>query len=862
MSIKDLVRRIRCCKTLAEERALIATECANIRTGFREDPNSDRRRNVTKLLFIHILGHATNFGQIECLKLVASDKFSDKRIGYLGLSLLLNENMEILMLVTNSIKLDLSHPNHYVSSLALTALANIGTLEMFQSLDTEIQYLLQVSNPLIKKKAALCMKRYILKLNTPPSIIHDDVTLYIHMVPKLILDQNHGVVSSGCVLLTALLDRYPDYPEWSSNVPVLIERMYKLIGPPGTNGPVYGDCSIGGIPDPFLQSKILRLLCRLSAFKLQPHVQRELNNLLAQIATQQDTKNNKVLTYNPGVSVQYACVECIFACPVEKGLRLLASNIIKRFLESPDNNLKCVALNILQKIVKSDTTTAQRHINYIVHCLLNPDIYIRKVALNVSFLLTNQENVLPMVKHFSNILLTSNDSLKRDAAMKISHALTAFYTPPIYQLEMYIKLLSLTGSSAPNEILSKLCDLIRKNPDITDKAISQLFVAARSNINQLLLVNACLWSLSECVTDGKEGWSSRLDSVLSRGIMPNKYPHATTKNNNSNDSTNILDSMDPFSQSELDILSTVGNANDNNGNNDNGDENTEKFELPIHEVISFLIHLSERVLSGVGTDNGEYLLNCLCKLSLKYPEHLTIFREIISKFRNFENIELQQRACEFYLILGILDGDTAVPCSTDFVFTGNDPTIGINNDEYSIGDIISSPNTKPLGTNLMNAHANFELNYPFTTDTNLTMGINLLELDFLKPIPQNESTFNLPDKRGEKMVAECKTDFLKPNISNLVMDDPFTSVAEEAFSKKSNDIKIESDSLFYPTKSPSYSARDDNLKIDIEPSFYSTAIPAHTATDTSTTDHMRQLDLIKDELSQVDAFADLSLDKR
>ena len=51
---------------------------------------------------------------MECLKLIAGGKFPEKRIGYLGLMLLLTEEAEVLMLVTNSLKVDLNHQNQYV----------------------------------------------------------------------------------------------------------------------------------------------------------------------------------------------------------------------------------------------------------------------------------------------------------------------------------------------------------------------------------------------------------------------------------------------------------------------------------------------------------------------------------------------------------------------------------------------------------------------------------------------------------------------------------------------------------------------------------------------------------------------------
>jgi hypothetical protein len=105
-TVKQFIRNVRAAKTIADERAVIQKESAAIRASFREETHDHnvRRNNVAKLLYLFTLGERTHFGQIECLKLLASPRFADKRLGHLATSLLLDENQEVLTLVTNSLK--------------------------------------------------------------------------------------------------------------------------------------------------------------------------------------------------------------------------------------------------------------------------------------------------------------------------------------------------------------------------------------------------------------------------------------------------------------------------------------------------------------------------------------------------------------------------------------------------------------------------------------------------------------------------------------------------------------------------------------------------------------------------------------
>ena len=102
--LRDIIKTIRGCKTANDEREVVTGECAEIRTSFRKEEKEFRPRNIAKLMYFNMMGYPTHFGQVECMKLIAEGNYADKRIGYLGLTTLLDENQDVLMLVTNSLK--------------------------------------------------------------------------------------------------------------------------------------------------------------------------------------------------------------------------------------------------------------------------------------------------------------------------------------------------------------------------------------------------------------------------------------------------------------------------------------------------------------------------------------------------------------------------------------------------------------------------------------------------------------------------------------------------------------------------------------------------------------------------------------
>ena len=95
-----------------------------------------------QLLYIYILGWNVDFGHLEAVSLISANKYSEKQIGYLAVTLFLNENHNLLHLVVNSIKKDLMDNNELFNCLALHAIANVGGREMGEALNEDVHRLL------------------------------------------------------------------------------------------------------------------------------------------------------------------------------------------------------------------------------------------------------------------------------------------------------------------------------------------------------------------------------------------------------------------------------------------------------------------------------------------------------------------------------------------------------------------------------------------------------------------------------------------------------------------------------------------------------------------------------------------------
>lgn len=477
---RELIRQVRECKTAAEERAVIARSSAEIRTALKDPEDPYRHRHVAKLMFMHMLGYPTHFGQMECVKLIATNSYPQKRIGYLALMLLLDERQEVTMLVTNSLKQDLEHGNQYIVGLALCALGNVCSAEMARDLYPEVRRLTAASSSYVKKKAALCADRVVHKL---PELAPE----FVESALKLLTGRAHGVLLTACTLALSLCQLDSGcIPHMRAAVPDLVRILGNLAG-----GGRSSEHDVGGVADPFLQVKVLKLMAVLG--KGDAEASDRMGDVLAQVAT--STSGGR----SAGNAVLYECVRTIMSIESIGGQRVLAVNVLGKFLASRDNNIRYVALNTLAQVVAADPAAVMRHRDTIAGCVRDADASIRRRALELVCALVNEESVETLGPELLEYLVVCDDEFKADLADRLCSLVQKFAPNMQWQVDLVVDVLVQAGRFIADEAVRAFLAEVSKHPDVQAYATRALYRALFDNLDSASpgLATAAVWCIGE-----------------------------------------------------------------------------------------------------------------------------------------------------------------------------------------------------------------------------------------------------------------------------------------------------------------------------------------------------------------------------
>jgi AP-2 complex subunit alpha len=426
-----------------------------------------------------MLGYDIDFGHIEAVNLLSSNVYSEKHMGYLACTLLLNENHELVTLITNSIKRDLTQKDPNVQCLALTATANIGGKEQAESLAQDVQKLLVSGDTklLVRKKAALCLLRLYRKY---PEILPADA--WSSRVISLLGSKDLGVITSVMGLVLGMIQNEPE--AYNEAVQKVVRLLVKLI----LNKDFNSNYLYYSVPAPWLQVKLLQLLQYYPIPQdeaVNSHVTQVLNRVMATAERTKSIGHKSVSKTNAAHAVLFEALNVAIHYDNDKNLLVNATQILKRYLQERDTNLRYLALDTLSRMAYSAheevIINIRKNQDTILLAMKDPDISIRRRALDLLYSMCNRANAAEIVGELLNYLPLSDYAIREELVLKIAILAEKFAVDLSWYVDVILNLISQAGDFVSDDIWHRVIQIVtNKGEELQKYTASTVHIAVSS----------------------------------------------------------------------------------------------------------------------------------------------------------------------------------------------------------------------------------------------------------------------------------------------------------------------------------------------------------------------------------------------
>ncbi|KAK5118127.1 hypothetical protein LTR62_004174 [Meristemomyces frigidus] len=444
-------------RELEEKR--INKELANIRQKFKGGnlTGYDKKKYVCKLLYIYILGWNVDFGHLEAVNLISANKYSEKQIGYLAVTLFLHEGSELLHLVVNSIRKDLADHNELNNCLALHAIANVGSKEMGEALCADVHRLLisPTSKPFVKKKAALTMLRLYRKV---PSIVQPE---WNERIIAIMDDPDMGVALSVTSLVMALAQDDPETYKGAYTKAAV--RLRKIV----VDHEYMGDYVYYKVPCPWLQVKLLRLMQYFSPSE-DSHVRQLMRDSLQAVLDNAMEMPKNVQQNNAQNAVLFEAINLIIHLDTEHDLMVQISSKLGKFIGSRETNVRYLGLEAMTHLaVRAETLDPiKKHQDIIIGSLRDRDITVRRQGLDLLYSMCDNTNSEKIVHELLKYLQTADYAIREEMVLKIAILTEKYATDVKWYVDISMRLIAMAGDHVSDEVWQRIIQIVTNNDEL------------------------------------------------------------------------------------------------------------------------------------------------------------------------------------------------------------------------------------------------------------------------------------------------------------------------------------------------------------------------------------------------------------
>ncbi|KAK4052156.1 hypothetical protein OIV83_002451 [Microbotryomycetes sp. JL201] len=466
--LTQYIADLRACRVRELEEKRINKEMAHIRQKFKEGNLDGRQKKkyISKIIFTAILGYNVDIGHMEAVNLITSQKYSEKQIGYLALTLLMHENSDIVRLVVNSIRKDLDDMNEQVNCLALHAIANVGGAEMAEALAGDVHRLLisPTSRSFVKKKAALTLLRLYRK---HPDVI--PVTEWALRIVSILDDKNVGVVLAVCSLVIALAQDHLE--TYSICYQKAVSRLERIV----VDNEFPSDYLYYKVPVPWLQVKLLRLLQYYPPSEDET-IRVMLNSVLEKILQDSAETPKNAQHNNAQKSVLFEAINLAIHLDSESTLVHYAAHQLGRFINAKETNVRYLGLDTMAHLAaRSESLEAIKiHQDVIIQSLRDRDISVRRRGLDLLYSMCDVTNAKTIVAELLRYLTVSDFTLREEMALKIAILTEKFSVEYEWYVDTILKLISLAGDHVSEEVWFRVIQIVTNTEELQEYAARKI----------------------------------------------------------------------------------------------------------------------------------------------------------------------------------------------------------------------------------------------------------------------------------------------------------------------------------------------------------------------------------------------------
>ncbi|XVF05257.1 hypothetical protein REPUB_Repub05bG0156000 [Reevesia pubescens] len=458
---------VRNCQNKEQERLRVDKELGNIRTRFKNEKGLspyEKKKYVWKMLYVYMLGYDVDFGHMEAVSLISAPKYPEKQVGYIVTSCLLNENHDFLRLAINTVRSDIIGRNETFQCLALTMVGNIGGREFAESLAPDVQKLLLSSScrPLVRKKAALCLLRLYRK---NPDVVNVDG--WADQMAQLLDERDLGVLTSSMSLLVALVSNNHD-AYWTC-----LPKCVKILERLARNQDVPQEYTYYGIPSPWLQVKTMRALQYFPTIE-DPNTRRTLFEVLQRILMGTDVVKN-VNKNNASHAVLFEALALVMHLDAEKEMMSQCVALLGKFIAVREPNIRYLGLeNMTRMLMVTDVQEIiKRHQAQIITSLKDPDISIRRRALDLLYGMCDVTNAKDIVEELLQYLSSADFVMREELSLKAAILAEKFAPDLSWYVDVILQLIDKAGDFISDDIWFRVVQFVTNNDDLQSYAAAK-----------------------------------------------------------------------------------------------------------------------------------------------------------------------------------------------------------------------------------------------------------------------------------------------------------------------------------------------------------------------------------------------------